>query len=398
MKFLYYNTYCSGRTGLSNNMMSLEVGVVLAFLTERVLVLEGNVSPSSNMVDYAGRVSNRHPSRLCDLVEMPVPWMDATQVDLRALDSKELTESSLMDSVFYYPPTLDTTSADFHSFARGRTNLLTCGDELGATTVLRLSGGPPVGEMGLKLHNFSFYSYFFYLGEAHRGAVHQLLRRMAPRAPFAELARSIVSSLGDFNAVHVRRGDFRQVIGVTTRDRTADHALEVMDRSFRREDRLVILTDESSDPFFDGIVECYPDCVFLDQYILDHHGEEFHDLPFHDSIALAFLSQLVASDAQDFIGSMTSTFTSIIQRWRGTKGLHEPFKFLWNEIPDEGDELEPGRHRFSECVPMQDGVMIEEFEGPYSWNRYNQRFNPAWMREWPESFLIPATTAKSELE
>ena len=31
--------------------------------------------------------------------------------------------------------------------------------------------------------------------------------------------------------------------------------------------------------------------------------------------------------------------------------------------------------------------MIEEFEGPYSWNRYNQRLNPAWMREWPESFL-----------
>ena len=157
MKFLYYNTYCSVRTGLSNNMMSLEVGVVLAFLTERVLVLEGNVSPSSNMVDYAGRVSNRHPSRLCDLVEMPVPWMDATQVDLRALDSKELTESHLMDSVFYYPPTLDTTSADFHSFARGRTNLLTCGEELGPTTVLRLSGGPPVGEIGLKVHNFSFY-------------------------------------------------------------------------------------------------------------------------------------------------------------------------------------------------------------------------------------------------
>ena len=33
--------------------------------------------------------------------------------------------------------------------------------------------------------------------------------------------------------------------------------------------------------------------------------------------------------------------------------------------------------------------MIEEFEGPYSWNRVSQRLNPAWMREWPESFLTP---------
>jgi hypothetical protein len=31
-------------------------------------------------------------------------------------------------------------------------------------------------------------------------------------------------------------------------------------------------------------------------------------------------------------------------------------------------------------------VMVDEFAGPYSWNRVNQRLNPAWMREWPESF------------
>ena len=67
MNYLYYNTYLSGRSGLSNNIMSLELGVVLAFLMERVLVVEGNVSPPANVVDYGGRVSNRYPSKVTDV-------------------------------------------------------------------------------------------------------------------------------------------------------------------------------------------------------------------------------------------------------------------------------------------------------------------------------------------
>jgi hypothetical protein len=31
--------------------------------------------------------------------------------------------------------------------------------------------------------------------------------------------------------------------------------------------------------------------------------------------------------------------------------------------------------------------MIEQQKGSYSWNRFNHRLIPAWMREWPESFL-----------
>jgi hypothetical protein len=72
---------------------------------------------------------------------------------------------------------------------------------------------------------------------------------------------------------------------------------------------------------------------------------------------------------------------------RGNRGKEERFKFLWNELPDEGETVERGRHRISDSVPLDKGVMIEEQEGPYSWNRVNDRLNSAWMREWPESFL-----------
>ena len=75
----------------------------------------------------------------------------------------------------------------------------------------------------------------------------------------------------------------------------------------------------------------------------------------------------------------------MIQRLRGSAGKQELFKFLWNELPDPGTHVERGRHPISECVPLEKGVMIQEFEGPYTWNRYSQLLNPAWMR-W-KSFL-----------
>ena len=92
MRYLHYTNYQSGHSGLSNGIMSIEVGVVLAHLTNRLLVLEGNVSPPANIVTYDGRVSNLQPSRITDLVDMPVPWLDLEAVDLKGLESLDLTE------------------------------------------------------------------------------------------------------------------------------------------------------------------------------------------------------------------------------------------------------------------------------------------------------------------
>ncbi len=381
MRYLRYHTYCSGRSGLSNGIMSMEIGVVLSALMNRVLVLEGNIAPTANVVDYGGRVSNRHPSRITDLFDMPVPWTDASKCDIGHLDSVEFSPTALMDAVFYAPSTLDTNTDDFRAFARGRTCLLTNSRTLDASPVVSLSGGRE------KLFNLTFYSYFLYLDPDTRRRAEAVLRAMRPIEPLAQYARSIARSLGTFNAVHVRRGDFKLTYGVTTLDRGPEDALETLDQNFSRDDTLLILTDERQDPFFDEIRRCYPRSLFIDDVILDEHGAEFAELPCRDSMAIALLSQLVAAESQDFIGTMTSTFTALIQRNRGNLGRGWDFKFLWNELPDEGVSLERGRHAISTCVPMERGRMVEEFSGPYSWNRFNQRINPAWMREWPEASL-----------
>ncbi|MDZ4731709.1 MAG: O-fucosyltransferase family protein [Xanthomonadales bacterium] len=397
MRQLYYTNYQSGQAGLSNAIMSIECGVVMAFLTNRLLLLDGNVSPPANIVEYAGRVDNAVMSRVTDLIDLPIAWAEPEVRSLKGVESRELTKLSLMDTVFYSPDTVDIESRDALQFARGRKTWLCEDEELLNVPLLRVSEKPKIPGQKYHRNNLGFYSYLFYLDDETRRSTYRMLQRMQAKAPYADLARKVAADLGRFNAVHLRRGDFKVTYGVTVLDRHPWEAIEALDKHFGRDQRLLICTDERDDPFFDELKAAWKDHVFIDHHVLDHFGKEFFALPLHDSIALAYLSQLVAAESADFIGTMTSTFTSMIQRGRGNRGKTEPFKFLWNELPDPGDRYERGRHPISECVPLENGIMIEEFEGPYSWNRYNQRINPAWMREWPESFLSGAVLETGSL-
>lgn len=397
MRYLFYTNYQSGRSGLSNGIMSVEIGVVLAHLTNRFLVLDGNISPPANIVAYDGRVSNEEPSRITDLIDIPVPWAEPEAVDMEGLESLELTNYPLQDVVFYFPRTLDLSSSDAKCFARNRDHWVTPTGEYDRVPVLRLSEDPLVPGSEAHRTNLSFYSYLFYLNDETRRSVYRLLERMQPKPAFLDLANQVAKDLGSFNAVHLRRGDFKVTYGVTTLDRQPWEAIEAMDQVFNRDEPLVILTDERDDPFFDEIKLAYPDHYFIDWHILDHYGEEFSQLPRTDSLSLAYLSQLVAAEAKEFIGTMTSTFTAIIQRHRGNRGKREVFRYLWNELPEPGLGFERGRHAISDCVPLDKGVMIEQFEGPYTWNRVSQLLNPCWMREWPESFLTPEALATGKL-
>ena len=397
MRQLFYTNYQSGNSGLSNGIMSIECGVIMAFLTKRLLVLDGNTAPPANIVDYAGRVDNSSPSRVSDLIDIPVPWVGSEEAELQGLSSAELTSHNLMDSVFYVPGTVDVLSEDAAAFARGRNNWICEDERLREIDVLRVSEDPIAPGQDRHRHNLSFYSYLFYLDSEYRRAVYELLTRMQAKQPYAQLAKRIATDLGPFNAVHMRRGDFKVTYGVTVLDRQPWEAIDALDQHFSRDDRLLICTDERDDPFFDEIKRAWPDHIFIDHYILDHYLDDFLSLPTHDSLALAFLSQLIAAQSKDFIGSMTSTFTAMIQRLRGSAGEQELFKFLWNELPDPGTHVERGRHPISECVPLEKGVMIQEFEGPYTWNRYSQLLNPAWMREWPESFLTEQAISSGQI-
>ena len=399
MRQLLYTLYRSGQCGLSNAIMSAEVGVVLAHLTNRFLLLDGNQSPAANVVAYDGRVDNSQPSRVTDLIDLPVPWSDCDPAALVDADSLELTDYSLSDTVFCFPSDRDRLTRDATYFARGRQHWVTVADKHDRIPVLRLSEQPLVPGAREPTHrrNLCFYSYLFYLDEECRRSAYRTLERMVAKEPYRELVRRVASDLGAFNAVHLRRGDFKLTYGVTTLERKSWEAIDAMDRVFRRDDPLVILTDEREDPFFREICAAFPNSLFIDWHILDAYQDDFARLPRTDNLCLAHLSQLIAGESAAFIGTMTSTFSALIQRYRGNRGHHEPFRFFWNELPNEGSPLERGRHAISDCIALDAGVMVEEQEGPYSWSRVSQRLNPAWMREWPESFLLPGVLDTGEL-
>jgi len=380
MKTLHYNVYRQGMAGLSNLVMSVELGVILAALTDRVLVLKGNVTPPANVVQYGDRVRNAQPSRVTDLIDLGVPWIDANDRLIAGSVPQEVCEHDVWDCVFYYPPTLSMESEDAEAFAGKRNTFLTIPDELEHLPALSFSGGTASNTL-------SFYSFLFYLDRAAQTTAYDALFNMRPKPPYAALAERVAADIGTFNSVHIRRGDFKKTIGTTTLDRTPEEAIAAMDQCFDRYTTLVVLTDEADDPFFEPIRSTYPNLLFIDEHILDEYGIAFADLPMRDSIALAYLSQLVAARSQDFIGTMTSTFTGLIQRMRGNLGKDEPFKYLWNEIVPAGAKVERGRHTKGDDVRLDHCVMVEEFDGPYSWNRHTQLISQAWMREWPEAFL-----------
>lgn len=383
MKSIVHTVYRSGAAGLSNLIMSLELGVVAASLSGRLLVLKGNNTPIANIVQYGGLVRNTYPSRVTDLIDLGVPWINWDKAFGARHAAKDICDVPPWEAVFYYPSHLSLDSDDFRSFAKGRNRFVTIDDELEQIPALAMSGGK-------NGHTLGFYSSFFYLDRTAQLRACDTLERMKPKKEISEFADRVVDELGSFNAVHIRRGDFKVTKGVTTLERKPAEVIAALDHHFGRDELLVILTDEADDPFFDDIKTAFSHHIFLDHHILQNFHADFSDLPAHDSIALAYISQLVASRSQDFVGTMTSTFTALIQRMRGNLGKEELFKFLWNELPPPGVKLEPGRHKIGDDIQLIKGVMVEDQEGPYSWNRVNHRLNVSWMREWPESFLDQA--------
>jgi hypothetical protein len=390
VRYLRFPLYNNGQCGISNAVMSVECGLGLAWLLGRVLVLSGNNSPSANLVSHLG-VPNVHRARVTDLYEMPVPWVDAEDFDhiqsgslLRRIFCSEPFHSAL----FYWPPTLDLDDSDLLFFAnrRPKANFLTAREEFREVDVLEVTTPDTL----------SFFSYFFYLPARRRAALHCMLRRFRPKACYQEFAERVAAGIGPFNAAHVRLGDFRATFGTTTNDRSPGDVVQALAPHFPVDQTLVICTDESDNTgFFQPILQRYPRAVFLDSYILGDPElrNAFFDLPFHDDMALALVTQLVAAASEDFVGSMTSTFTAMIQRMRGNSGRAEDFKFLWNEIPDPGHELARGSHAPGKTTAFDNGHLVETRTGPYSWNRLDLWVGCeyyAWFREWPESFLQDA--------
>lgn len=352
--------------GLSNARMGLEIGVGLAHLTRRTLVYY-DMKPlwqgSHPVVPMEGR---RGGATILDLYEVPVPTLpESERAGISGLGVRELDWPDLFACAFRHPAA-PADDARFAAFLNRRPTVVGFSEQDDAAPVLRFAN-----------RSLSLYSYFFYLPDDLHAELRRTIARVRPREPYRRLGEDIAAAFGDFNAVHIRLGDFTKI---HYRDAAiAPQAIvENLSGVMPRDEALLICTDASADAeFFAPILAAYPNAVMLEQFVLREPAwrERLRDLPFNGDPALALVSQIVAGRARVFAGSLYSTFTAMIHRERGLRSGDERFLFVFNPL--------------GERAPFRDGAFAERPEGIFAWNRFpyaRSSESYAWFREWPEAF------------
>ena len=77
-----------------------------------------------------GLYATPYPSRVTDLIDLGVPWMDASQNYLDRHAIEDIGDVAPWNSVFYYPSHLSIDNDDFRSFAKGRERHITVDNRL----------------------------------------------------------------------------------------------------------------------------------------------------------------------------------------------------------------------------------------------------------------------------
>ena len=181
LRYLTFPIYRHGDAGLSNLLMSLEIGVGLAALLDRALVLRGNGTPVGNVVAYDNPLVSRWPAKVTDFFDLPVPWAEIEDVALNGLPVATLGGQPVWDCAFCYPAEQLEHPA-LPAFLGPRSKTMTVDAAQMETPVLAFDAGEDAGTL-------CFYSYFFFLDPPHRRLVWSALKRLRPKAPFAELVK-----------------------------------------------------------------------------------------------------------------------------------------------------------------------------------------------------------------
>ena len=367
MRKLFFKIYSAG---LNNCRISLEIGVGLAHLTGSTLV-PYCVEPawSSDPLLRKG-VDYSQPATVLDVFDIPVPLERtyARHRQLKPSGALSLMSAPVWDCVMRLESAPPAASKRFRAFRNGRQRVL----ELNPTTTSNC-------DLLVDVETLGMYSCFFSGSRSAQSELQQVIQKVRPKPPYRNFASRIAKGLGRFNAIHIRRGDFRYV-GQSPRAHQvkANEVVGNLSSRMSRDDLLVICTDTSCErDWFLPIRQYFRNFVFLDQLILgsERWRTEFLALPHHDDTTLGLVTQLVAAQSMCFVGTLFSSFTALIQRLRGFAGKSE-FLFCYND-------WQSNLVRFEKCefVPVQDG--------PYSWNRVLYPVYPnvfCWFREWPESF------------
>ncbi len=376
-RYLLYKNY---ESGLNNDLMSLELAVGLAFLTHRKLVYYGSSGDEKRLIPVRGGrflqvpesrksiINNQRIPTLLDILDpLPIELIDYSefQADFQTRKLSQYHSNIRLVSAVFVPSDAVVMPNLLAEFAEGKTVLRDVEQDI----------------FHLSECNFSYYSRFFYLPTP---SLLSQLEAIRPKLVYRQFADQISGKLGYFNGIHVRLTDYRKFIpqvNCNYSDRILGHLRSI----FSPEELLVICTDESDNlDFFSPILSEYKHHIFLDKFIIQEFQEAFKSLPFTDEQTLGLICNLVMANAQEFAGTLRSTYTGIIHRnWlrNRLKSNFNPDQLSFKFIDSGFREGE---------VAFKRGIFVETQSGLFSWNRLSWPLHTeskSWFREWPESVV-----------
>lgn len=325
MKTLHYNIYNNGNVGMCNVLMSVENALIIAKLTNKEKIVFYLSSPLFNST-----------LNIFDLFDINFNYSVSDNIINENIKSIPI---NFHNTCLYYKdkPT--------DSFLNNRTKMFDL-NELEQEEEIRT----------LSNETLSFYSYLFYIKD------NILLKELQdfikdiikPKAKYLTKAKEIVSGLqtnyGGFNSIHVRRGDYLSL------DYNNNIELRDLDYNFNDDKKVIIHSDELNEIDL-------PNLYHLDK-----------DLLGYDNAEKGLISLLVASYSDNFKGTLLSTFTSYIQRYRKYNNLKEDFIYLYKQ---------------------KDEDFTEQSFGEYKWNRVNNgifKDSCFWYREWDNCYYNNKTS------
>lgn len=358
-------------SGYSNVRMSLDIGVVLAHLSGRTLV------------PYRFRMPRRHappegdqrvqpPMLVPELFDIPVPYDDSALLKTWILQPGALAcEWPSLEDALFAQDGLPQDDARFLAFRNGRRHVLAFTPQQQAAD-----------DLNLKVPALAFYSHFFYVDAQRQREIVALMRALRPKAVYRQAVDAVLATLGPFNAIHLRRGDFLtnplSQLGLTrTRDLSGREVVNNLAARMDRHQTLLVCTDGvAREDLFGPIQQHFSQVVFLDQHLRDDARcrAAIEALPRFDEDVEALITQEVAASADVFAGSMYSTFTALIHRLRALGRGESDFLFCWDDFR-------------SSFARYDRGAFVPDHGGPYSWNRLRYPVSAdaySWLREWPE--------------
>jgi hypothetical protein len=322
---LHWNVYCGGGIGVGNHIMSIQIGMIIAYLTKRRLVLYLNkpVLFSEKQL-FITDLFTFDADIVFGTIDPSIPKIDADF-------STCYTAQGFPDENFR----LGRPVVDIFSFAS---------PDIASST----------------LNTLGWYSFKIFFNDCKKDCVEYLKRSIKIKDYFNEMAEAITPNLESNNSVLVRRGDFLNLDFFKQFTGNSEELEYTIYNNFYHYP-INIHSEETDRSFFSSI----KNPVSLITNVINDR------FPHLDKCETGMVSYVIASRSEKFLGNIGSTFSNLIQQTRKVNNLDEKFRYTFSNISV--------LNRFGEEIRVN---------GQYTWNQLKLRHwsDCNWQREFPECY------------